>query len=75
MEITLKTLNVVGRVAGSTVPRLLGLSRIRRMHRKAWMLEPAKSLSEKQKSQALCPALGFMVGDTRFELVTPTVSR
>ena len=33
------------------------------------------SYLEKQKSQALCLALGFMVGDTRFELVTPTVSR
>lgn len=30
---------------------------------------------EKQKSQAICLALEFMVGDTRFELVTPTVSR
>ena len=30
---------------------------------------------EEQKSQANCLALEFMVGDTRFELVTPTVSR
>lgn len=30
---------------------------------------------EKEKSQALFLTLGFMVGDTRFELVTPTVSR
>lgn len=33
------------------------------------------SYLEKQKSQALRLALEFMVGDTRFELVTPTVSR
>ena len=40
-----------------------------------WLLLTLVDSAEKQKSQALCLALGFMVGDTRFELVTPTVSR
>ena len=41
----------------------------------AWLLLTLVDSVEKQKSQALCLALEFMVGDTRFELVTPTVSR